>query len=42
MMHWQTAPIRRDQLVLFPESLENRIPEGNPVRLLDEILDTMN
>ena len=42
MTYWQPAPVPRDQLVLFPESLEDRIPEDHPVRLLDEILDTMD
>ncbi len=28
----------RDQIVLFPQTLEERIPADHPVRLLDEIL----
>ena len=32
----------RDQLVLFAESLEARIPEDHPVRVLDEILDRLD
>jgi transposase len=39
MVRWQKAPVPRDQLVLFSECLEGRIPENHPVRLLDEILD---
>ena len=42
MTYWQSAPIARDQLVLFPESLEDRIPSDHPVRVLDEILDTLD
>lgn len=40
--YWQDAPIPREQLVLFSESLESRIPEGHPVRLVDEILSGMD
>ncbi|MCA9148077.1 MAG: IS1182 family transposase [Planctomycetales bacterium] len=32
----------RDQLVLFTDTLESRIPQGHPVRLLDEILETVD
>ncbi len=32
----------RDQLVLFEESLESRIPEDHPVRVLDEILNRLD
>ncbi len=39
MVRWQKAPVPRDQLVLFAECLEDRIPEDHPVRLLDEILN---
>jgi len=39
MVRWQKAPVPRDQLVLFAECLEDRIPENHSVRLLDEILD---
>lgn len=38
LVYWQEAPQPREQLVLFAETLEERIPEGHPVRLLDEIL----
>lgn len=40
--YWREAPMARDQLVLFASSLEGRIPEGHPVRLLDEILDRLD
>ena len=36
--YWQDAPMPRDQIVLFAETLEDRIPEDHPVRLLDETL----
>lgn len=39
MAGWQEAPLQRDQLVLFSETLESRIPEDHQVRLLDEILE---
>jgi transposase len=39
MSYWQDAPIPRNQLALFQTTLEDRIPESHPVRLLDEILD---
>jgi transposase len=32
----------REQLVLFAETLEQRIPQDHPVRLLDEILDRVD
>lgn len=37
--YWQKPAMPRGQLVLFAESLENRIPQNHPVRVLDEILD---
>ena len=42
MIRWQTAPCQREQLVLFPSCLEDRIPADHPVRLLDEILQLMD
>lgn len=42
MSYWQDAPMPREQLVLFTESLESRIPADHPVRLLDEILESMD
>lgn len=40
--YWQDAPMPRDQIVLFAETLEDRISEDHPVRLLDEILGRMD
>jgi transposase len=40
--YWQDAPMPREQIVLFAETLEDRIPEDHPVRLLDEILGRMD
>jgi len=36
--YWQTPPGARNQIILIPTSLEERIPDDHPVRLLDEIL----
>ncbi len=38
MSYWQPPPWQRSQMVLFAPTLEERIPEDHPVRLLDEIL----
>jgi transposase len=38
MDYWDQAPQKRDQLVLFPTTLDSRIPEDHPVRLFDEVL----
>lgn len=38
MSYWQPAPWHRPQIVMFAPTLEDRIPEDHPVRLLDEIL----
>lgn len=40
--YWQEAPMPRQQLVLFATTLEERIPQEHPVRLLDEILDRLD
>lgn len=40
--YWQDAPMPRDQLALFATTLEDRIPEDHPVRLLDEIMSRMD
>ena len=40
--YWQDAPLPREKLVLFDETLEQRIPEDHPVRILDEILSVLN
>lgn len=36
-MRW-AAGLNRDELVMFPERLDEAIPAGHPVRLLDEVL----
>jgi len=40
--YWQTPPSARNQILLIPVSLEERIPDKHPVRLLDEILDGLD
>jgi len=40
--YWQEAPMPRSQQVLFAYTLEDRIPEDHPVRILDEILSRMD
>jgi len=40
--YWQDAPMPRDQIVLFEQTLESRIPQDHPVRILDEILDRLD
>lgn len=40
--YWQTPPGARNQILLIPTSLEERIPDDHPVRLLDEILDRLD
>ena len=40
--YWQTPPGARNQILLIPVSLEERIPDDHPVRLLDEILDGLD
>jgi transposase len=42
LSYWQDAPQPREQLVLFAETLEDRIPHDHPVRLVDEILDQLD
>ena len=39
---WQTPPRARNQILLIPISLEERIPDRHPVRLLDEVLDGLD
>ena len=41
-VYWQDAPMPRRQLVLVPTALEEIIPEDHPVRIIDEILDTLD
>ena len=40
--YWQDAPQPREQIVLFAQTLEQRIPEDHPVRILDEILSRLD
>ena len=40
--YWQTAPLARSQIVLIETSIDDRIPNSHPVRLLDEILDRLD
>jgi len=42
MTQWARAPQRRDQLVLFPERLDDAIAPGHTVRLLNDILDRID
>ncbi len=42
MAGWAEAPTRRQQLVLFPTTLDERIPLDHSVRLLVEILDSVS
>ena len=41
-MKWAAARWDRDQLVLFPQRLDDVIPAGHAVRLLDEILGSLD
>ena len=40
--YWQKPPGARNQIVLIPVSLEEKIPDDHPVRMVDEILDTFD
>lgn len=40
--YWQDAPMPREQLVLIPTALEELIPPDHPVRLVDEILGSLD
>jgi len=40
--YWQSPPGARNQILLIPISLEERILDKHPVRLLDEILDRLD
>ena len=42
MSGWNQAPLPRDQIVLFPETLGDRIPQNHSVRLFAEILDGLD
>jgi|GEM_PF-5355050 len=37
--YWQAPPMARGQIQLLPASLDKRIPDDHPVRIIDEILD---
>ena len=39
MSGWNQAPLPRDQILLFPETVGDRIPQDHSVRLFAEILD---
>ena len=39
MSGWNQAPLPRDQILLFRETLGDRIPDNHSVRLFAEILD---
>jgi len=41
MSGWNQAPLPRDQILLFRETLGDRIPQNHSVRLLAEILDSI-
>ncbi|MHC4066174.1 MAG: IS1182 family transposase [Planctomycetota bacterium] len=42
MSGWNQAPLPRDQILLFPETLGDRIPQDHSVRLFAEIFDTLD
>jgi len=42
MSGWNQAPLPRDQILLFRETLGDRIPENHSVRLFAEILDSVD
>ncbi len=42
MSGWNQAPLPRDQILLFPETLGDRIPQDHSVRLVAEIFDGLN
>src|SRR5690348_10534269 len=39
MSYWAKAPMPREQILLFATTVDERIPDDAPVRLLAEILD---
>ena len=39
MGYWAKAPMAREQMVLIATTLDDRIPEDDPVRLFAEVLD---
>jgi transposase len=42
MSYWSQPVETRDQLILFPHRLDESIPPGHPVRLLDEVLGQLD
>jgi len=42
MSGWNQAPLPRDQILLFPETLGDRVPQNHSVRLFAEILDGLD
>lgn len=40
--YWQTPPGARNQILLIPTSLQEKIADDHPVRMVDEILDTFD
>jgi len=42
MTYWAPAPQKREQMVLFPQRLDEAVPPDHPVRLLDVILGQIN
>lgn len=41
-MKWATPELDRDQLVLFPQRLDDAVPAGHAVRLLDGVLGSLD
>ena len=41
-MTWSLPPVAREQLVLFPTSLDEVVPQDHLVRVLDEILRALD
>ena len=41
-MRWASVGLDRRQAVLFPERLDEAVPAGHPVRLLDEVLGRLD
>jgi transposase len=42
MASWAKAPCGRDQLILFATTMDDRVPEDDPVRIFHEILSQMD
>ncbi|MFN6302473.1 MAG: IS1182 family transposase [Planctomycetota bacterium] len=40
--YWQDAPLPREQIVLIPRSLDDAIPADHPVRIVDEVLNSVD